>query len=230
MPNWQAPVDTNCVNAALPKSVADSQPSLGWSSGARRIATLWLLVHLAAVCVPPLSVEPASQLASLAFRSLQPYIDAMYLDHGYRFFAPEPGPSHLVAYELELPDGTRQAGEFPRLSEHRPRLFYHRHFMLSEMVNSLADFRPAAADAYARSYARHLLERHQAARVRLTLRRHLFPTPDQVLSGMRLDDPSLYRERPLGEFSRAQGWQAAPAPAETLPAGPGPAAGGGVTR
>ena len=35
----------------------------------------------------------------------RPYLEAAYLDHGYAFFAPDPGPSHLVRYELEFDDG-----------------------------------------------------------------------------------------------------------------------------
>jgi hypothetical protein len=35
----------------------------------------------------------------------------------------------------------------------------------------------------------------------LYLVRHLFPRPNDVLDGMRLNDPSLYRERSLGTFS-----------------------------
>ncbi|MES1213297.1 MAG: hypothetical protein ABUL64_01810, partial [Singulisphaera sp.] len=55
---------------------------------------------------------------------------------------------------------------------------------------------------YARSYADHLLAKHNARRVTLWLQEHLIPTPEQVAGGMKLNDPSLYRERKLGSFTR----------------------------
>ena len=59
----------------------------------------------------------------------------MYLDHGYAFFAPNPGPCHLVHYKVEFADGRQPVeGVFPNLKEEQPRLFYHRHFMLSETL------------------------------------------------------------------------------------------------
>jgi hypothetical protein len=167
----------------------------------RRGLTLFLLVHLASICVPPISVEPASLFSSYLWTGLQPYIQATFLDHGYRFFAPEPGPSHLVRYELTLPDGTQQEGIFPNLAEEWPRLLYHRHFMLSEFVNSLASYREEAELSYAKSYAHHLLRKHGANQVTLYLRRHAIPTPEQILDGMQLSDLRLLQERSLGTFT-----------------------------
>lgn len=68
----------------------------------------------------------------------RPYINAMYLNHGYAFFAPNPGPSHLVRYRIEFDDGREPIeGVFPDLKTQRPRLLYHRHFMLAESLYSL---------------------------------------------------------------------------------------------
>ncbi len=168
----------------------------------RRLATVAIVLHLLAVIVPPLSVAPASMLARDAFLVLRPYIDLVYLDHGYRFFAPEPGPSHLIRYELEMADGTSQEGVLPNLDEHWPRLLYHRHFMLTEFVNNLSGMRPEVERAYVRSYARHLMYKSGATRVRLYLRRHQIPEPQQILEGMSPTDPRFYEERVLGTFSR----------------------------
>jgi hypothetical protein len=194
------------------------RPASPWSLGARAAASAFLAYHLVALLFGPLSMSaPPPILAVLVEPALRWYIDALYLEHGYQFFAPEPGPSHLVRYELELRDGTRREGLFPNLAEHRPRLAYHRHFMLSEFVafmpgdvgaeNALPPDQvllrqplSPRQQAYVESFARHLLHRHDAVRVRLYLRRHDFPSPQQVADGMKLDDPSLYRERLLGEF------------------------------
>jgi hypothetical protein len=53
---------------------------------------------------------------------------------------------------------------------------------------------------FARSYARHLLRKYQAQRVTLYLIEHMFPSPQEVLDGLKLDDPRFYRTRKLGSF------------------------------
>src|SRR4051812_9871294 len=118
-----------------------SQPSLAVSSrgrGVRAVASALLVAHLCAVFVGPWAMPPAGSLLSRSFAAaLGPYVQAMYLDNGYRFFAPEPGPSHLIRYEILLPDGKRVEGYFPDRKRHWPRLLYHRYFMLSEFVSTL---------------------------------------------------------------------------------------------
>lgn len=159
-----------------------------------------LLLHLFALVIAPLAVAPTSPLWQRAWWVFRPYLEAMNLNHGYHFFAPEPGPSHLVHYELRFDDGRVQQGLFPNASQQQPRLRYHRHFMLSEFLNNLAidDSRREMFDAVTRSYADHLRHEHHAAEVTLSLRRHYIPGPQHVLSGKRLDDVSLFAERPLG--------------------------------
>jgi hypothetical protein len=164
------------------------------------VISLALAVHLAAVFVGPWSVEPSSMMSGYAWRALRPYLEGAYLNHGYHFFAPEPGPSHLIRYELEFADGTTRTGEFPNLSEQQPRLLYHRHFMMSEFIN-VAPPDSEWAKTYARSYANHLLTEFGATKVTLHLRRHLIPPPDAVLEGLSLKDPRFYEERALGTFT-----------------------------
>lgn len=169
----------------------------------RAIVSILLAFHVLAVFVAPWSVEPSSLLSSYFWRFYQPYLQAGFLNHGYRFFAPEPGPSHLVRYELDWNDGTQVEGIFPNLQQHRPRLLYHRHFMMSEFLNSA----PPDSEwerAYAQSYANHLLNLHGADRVTLYLRRHLIVAPEDVLAGQQLDDPRLFEERRMGSYSRAR--------------------------
>src|SRR5688500_6992514 len=56
----------------------------------------------------------SSPLADAVERALRPYIGAMFLDHGYFFFAPNPGPNHLVRYKVEFDDGHEPlVGTFP---------------------------------------------------------------------------------------------------------------------
>ena len=191
-------VENDVSNLALPpESVWARRPCL------RRAVSIGLALHLFALVLAPLAVAPCSQLTLRLWTAFRPYLQALYLNHGHHFFAPEPGPSHLVRYELRFADGHREAGVFPNPHQHRPRLLYHRHFMLSEFLNNLAidDSRPELLDAVTRSYAEHLRHQHGAAEVTLHLRRHYLPSPQHVSSGKRLDAVELFAERPLGTHS-----------------------------
>src|SRR3990167_3187874 len=61
-----------------------------------------LLIHLAAVFFPPFTFATrsatgaASPFAEPITSALRMYVDFFFLDHGYFFFAPNPGPSHLL--------------------------------------------------------------------------------------------------------------------------------------
>ena len=129
-------------------------------------------------------------------------MDLLALNNGYRFFAPEPGPSHSIRYEFVLADGTHGGGEFPDKRSQQPRLRYHRHFMLTEFMNSLdaPGTPPELAEAYAESYARHLAHENNAREVTLYIRRHRLPTMAEVRGGMALTDASLYDEKLIGTF------------------------------
>lgn len=174
-------------------------PAATFSPWLRRVISVGLVLHLAALVIAPLAVAPTSPLWQRAWLVFRPYLEAMNLNHGYHFFAPEPGPSHLVHYELRFDDGRVVRGLFPNVAKHRPRLRYHRHFMLSEFLNNLAidDSRRELFEAVTRSYAEHLRHEHHAAEVTLSLRRHYVPGLQHVSSGKRLDDLSLFAERPL---------------------------------
>jgi hypothetical protein len=182
----------------------------------RRLALRWRLLisaaialHLTAVLAAPLALPPSSEVEQSVAATFRPYILTTYLDHGYRFFAPAPGPSHLVRYTLEMPDGTSRSGTFPDVKTEWPRLFYHRHFMLSEHLNMF--FRPAPPagapaedeqerrwampifESVARSYAQYLLRSTDAKRVKLELVEHTFPEANQVADEHRqLTDPGSY--------------------------------------
>jgi len=170
----------------------------------RTVISVLLILHLVAIASAPLAMEPASLVAQKVFGFFRPYLDGAFLNHGYHFFAPEPGPSHLIRYELALPDGLTENGVFPDSEQHRPRLNYHRHFMLSEFANQLAvnESQQSTLHELSRSFARHLMRERNAESVTLFLRRHYIPSPHQVQTGTTLDSEELYAERPLGTFFR----------------------------
>jgi hypothetical protein len=192
------------------------------------LATVLLLAHLAAIFIAPWSSPPpAPLLAEKAAGLVGPYLTAAYLNHGYRFFAPDPGPSHLVRYELTRKDGTVERGRMPDPQRHWPRLLYHRHFMITEsLYNTLSRVEELPADvtltaterqsierqnAYARQLAlqvtrgigQQLLQQFDGERVQLFLQEHALPYPQDVQQGKRLDAADLYTDlADLGQFSR----------------------------
>src|SRR5579871_6381797 len=105
----------------------------GWSARWRAVVSALLLFHFFAVIVAAMvAAPPSSRLFGSLFEVLSPYINAADLYHGYRFFAPDPGPAHLIRYTLTFADGRREMGTMPDLNVQHPRLLYHRYFMLTE--------------------------------------------------------------------------------------------------
>jgi hypothetical protein len=199
--SYHQPIITDVMATQSPPSAVAARPR----PAVRAIVSALVILHVAAVFVGPFAMPPSSQLAATMAGALQPYLDILALGNGYRFFAPEPGPSHQVRYEVTLDDGTLLQGVFPDRAAHKPRLLYHRYFMLSEFMNTLDNNngpdrkRP---EAYARAYARHLAEQYGAKTVKLYLRRHYVPRPFEVQQGMRLTDKALYEEKLLITYQR----------------------------
>jgi len=162
----------------------------------KRIVSAWLLYHVLAIVIAPASVAPSSGLMQTCWRAFRPYLQVLYLNHGYHFFAPEPSSSTLVGYTLEFPDGRTEIGRFP----HRgiaPRLMYHRHFMLTEFLGFVAD---EEEQPWHRSYARHLGKATGAERVSLSRITHYLPTQESVREGATLNESESFTEVPLGSY------------------------------
>ena len=199
-----------------------------WSPRRRRVVSILLVLHLLAVVAAPWAAPPPSpRLAQELARWLWPYQVVAYLNHGYRFFAPNPGPSHIVRYEMELPDGRQLTGRIPDPHGHWPRVIYHRHFMMTETLFNAymqIDREPVPkfpteqlkrqwqqrnqtaqelVDLLAGAMARQLLREQGGQRVRLYLQEHAIAHPDDVHAGMPLDEPRLYLDvTMLGPFEK----------------------------
>jgi hypothetical protein len=186
----------------------------------RLLASTAILYHITAVFIGAWNATPSPfvEVASAPFRD---YVLLMDLNHGYRFFAPNPSPSHLFRYRLTFDDGSTRDGFFPDRKEHWPRLLYHRHFMLSEQLGALGPevvepnttaaappaLAPAAGGGYralAESYAAHLLRISGAATIDWELVRHAIPSPAEVLGGRSLTDGDLYRTLERGTLARKE--------------------------
>lgn len=213
-------------NAASPPPAVEAadRPLLTWSIDFRRLVSGLLLIHVMALFVGPCaSPPPSSEWARQAEALYGPYLHATFLkDHGYRFFAPNPGPSHLVRYELlDADDQEIGEGRFPDLNEHWPRLLYHRHFMISESLYNVARIPPgepqpnaplelrtshtravALRDTYLNSIARYIARQNpEAAQVRIVMVEHAIPLPEDVVAGRPLSDEGLYQEVVLGVYT-----------------------------
>ncbi len=166
----------------------------------RVVLSLLVVWHLGGVILAAWSASPTSPLVvDLAQRPpMQWYLDALYLNHGYRFFAPNPGEGHLVRYDVFDAGGSViQRGEFPDKKEQWPRLRYHRYFMLADQAGLPL---PEEAEQtrwerqYLEAYARQLLREYrdgESVRVRRVAHYPLFP--EHALNGRQLDDPETYK-------------------------------------
>jgi hypothetical protein len=148
------------------------------------------------VIIAPAAVAPSSALIQSTWGIFGHYIEFMFLNHGYHFFAPEPTESTLMSFEAERADGTVVRGHVPTRKT-LPRLLYHRHFMLTEYL------RDADEDLQGKSlvsYAEHLRRKYDAVRVKLTGHLHNLPTMEDVRDGVRLNDPASYESEDWGVF------------------------------
>lgn len=124
-----------------------AERTTGWERHWRIIASVFLIVHLLAIAASALSNPgPTSPFVARVKEMARPYLRATFLDHGYQFFAPDPGPTHLVQYEIVKSDGQMETGIFPDREKHFPRLRYHRWFMLAESMNVFASDIPNAEE------------------------------------------------------------------------------------
>lgn len=194
-----------------------------WSRRTKLVVSALVAFHVSAVFMAPFRFSttsgpgaPVSPFAQSLMVCFEPYVQALFLDHGYAFFAPDPGPSNLIRYEAYFADGREPvSGVFPDLQQHWPRLLYHRHFMLSEQLNM--QFMPIEPPSEIRgipgaeanwamerqpyqykwdAFVAHLKHVHGADRVLMTRVQHGLATVPEVREGMALNDPSLYRDLP----------------------------------
>lgn len=197
--------------AASPKTATSISPRL------KCLLSVVLVMHLAAVAIPPFTFATrsgyeTSPLANLGMTIVQPYANALFLNHGYFFFAPSPGPSHLVEYDVEFKTGEKKTFRFPDRHSQQPRLFYHRHFMLAEWLHTnypaanIPDwvpeeeqrFQQASYQRIVDSFQQHLLQLHEAKRITLRRLEHKLVAPEEYLQGQTdLNASHLYRPLPI---------------------------------
>jgi hypothetical protein len=199
-------------------STSDSPPK-DWSRRAKLIVSGIVILQLMAVFAEPFHfftrspVRGSSQAARPLREGMKPYVDFAYLNHGYFFFAPEPGPSHLIQASMKMPDGTTPTLRYPDKYAQWPRLLYHRHFMLAEFLNQLHVPPVDAAVAkqmpetevnewaegrkryemVRQSMENHLKARYGATEASIERMEHILPGSTEVLEqGLPINDPRFY--------------------------------------
>ncbi len=209
-----------------PADHSELATSRGMPRRLRQSCSLAILVYLAGVILAPLSgPPPASELSQVMLQPFRPLLGAVYLGHGYRFFAPDPGPGHTIRWTISMPDGTVKAGQTPDAQADWPRLLYHRRFMVAEKISGLVPPVDAPPEIRARAradwlplvkgVAGNLLRTHGGDRITLAMVEHYLPGPEEVSEGR--SGPDLVT--PLGTFARAR-----------VPGGRSTAAGEGADR
>jgi hypothetical protein len=130
---------------------------------------------------------------------MQWYLDALYLNQGHSFFAPDVGPGHVIHYELfDRNNRVIAEGTLPDKKEHRPRLFYHRHMMLADQADVPTDDGPQSINwqrKYLEAYARHLLRVNKDAQSARVQNYAHWPLPSSyVMEGRKRGYEMLMRD------------------------------------
>lgn len=188
-----------------------SASGLPWHAVWRWLVSLLVIAHLAAVVSAPWNLSTGDALppdyraqpgqpevpaagsplwqepivTRKLHRFFRHYLNLIYMNHGYEFFAPDPAGTHLISYRVSKPDGSSVEGRFPDLEAQWPRLFYHRHMMLAEQTQMMGR-------ASGQSYADHLATLHGGTS-RIDWMIHMLLSPQRVIAGTPLDDRSTYQ-------------------------------------
>ncbi len=167
----------------------------------RFTASILIVFHLCAIVIAPASIPPTPSSITELFYFFRPYLQVAYLNHGYHYFAPDPGSSSLLEYTV-LDSSNRQWGRLPDRQKHWPRLLYHRYFMLTEFFGSINPSNEELRNSVAGAYAIQIAKDQDAEDSWITLDHvtHDPSTREQILVGGRLTDPHRYRHTPLGRY------------------------------
>ncbi len=160
------------------------------------VLSLWLCWHVFCVFIAPAAMPPASPLLQRGYQLASPYNDALFLNHGYHFFAPDPGASTLISYTIPRPGDAPIVGRFPD-TKIKPRLLYHRYFMLAE---NLWAFDDETRKVMERAYAKNFAERFGHAVISLDRLSHEPSSIIRMQAGGRLDDPEMFHQERIGTF------------------------------
>lgn len=184
--------------AATPRE-GGSKGNGGFGQTLRILISVVIIWHFAGIFLAALSIPVSSPLVMRLAQQppMQWYLDALYLNHGHSFFAPDIGPGHVIRYELLDPSGRPiEQGELPNRKLDWPRLFYHRHMMLADQAEMPVENKQIGEQwqrKYLRAYGEHLLNVNENAQSVHLQRIAHWPLPrDLAAKGVKLTDPKGY--------------------------------------
>lgn len=173
----------------------------------RIVASIALLLHVVVLFLYPLANSRTSTTVQdfAQWSWFRWYPDILYLNHGYGFFGPDPGPGIVLEYEVRDAAGETVAeGKFPDADRIWPRLRYHRYKMLADQIESI-QFDPNIAEQRKRfmmqRYARQLIRQYGGESATVTQMLHeIVPlevwlgNEEQGIEPKALDDKSTYKQ------------------------------------
>jgi hypothetical protein len=123
----------------------------------RIVISALILLHFvgiltAVTSVPPPGAQPMWLTTQLWTRFFRPYLQFVYLNNAYHFYAPEPGPATLLWFRLEYADGSSRWVTVPdRKTDSKDPLLleYYRRLPIAQNVNQLVSL-PAVPSEVAR--------------------------------------------------------------------------------
>jgi hypothetical protein len=152
----------------------------------RIIVSIIVVWHISAIFLAAMATPgPTSQLVLLVAEHpkspMRWYLDALYLNQGHSFFAPNVGPGSFLRYELFDKNNQKLAdGLLPDREKFLSRLFYHRHMMLADQIAATSpdqSARIAETKRTLETYGRQILRMNRSAQtVRVQLIAH-YPLP-----------------------------------------------------
>jgi hypothetical protein len=149
----------------------------------RLVLSLLIVLHLGGIVTACLNSPPNNPLLiqQLWTRIFRPYLEFMYLNNPYRFYAPEPNPASYLWFRLiyDTPEGSQQQGwwyKVPQLDDrgnslHAVTLEYQRFLPLTAWVSanelppSLTDVKGNVIDFYKDRLQRQPLDANAAPQV-----------------------------------------------------------------
>lgn len=161
---------------------------------------LLLIWHVFAIAISPSAMPPASPLLADASNVARPYNQALFLNHGYHYFAPNPGASSLLEFETAPDNDVPQLTRIPDATGYFPRLRYHRFFMLAENVWAFGD---EAQQDFIEAYARHFSRKLNSPSISVVSVSHDPAPMRRIMAGGDLNHPSSFLRDPLAEFEFA---------------------------
>ncbi len=188
---------------------------IGWHPVWRWLLSLLIVLHLTAVFSAPWDLSTTAALPpgyvprtdnmgrplpppadilqepivtrALHRKFFNDYLNLLYLNHGYEFFAPDPNGSNLIRYQIRDSGGREIAsGQIPDLSKQWPRLLYHRHMMLAAQTGDMGE-------ESGRRYAQHLLNVNGGQTIATQLVFHRLLSPQDVRNGANHDAAETYQ-------------------------------------